>query len=297
MCTIDAEIAPVWDPIRKVFIALMGVRDYIQMLYISKVRNIPFTELLSRSILDMLHPSLGAFLHPDFQPVDAEDTVYQLCLQFIKSDVDYIPVVDPDTGNLVAVLGDLDIIFLLSQISQEFPNLFSFTIEQLVIGHFVDQLTAPASTLMVEVLRVMNDRMLKYVPVLEDGSRKFVGLYQRSNISFITKATESDDAIKGFAEHRIGDVVRAEVITPLIDPSRPGDAAPVVTTGFVPAGSSAGQGASCTFLTCTLKHPLKSVIESMVTMRCCAVTCVDDHGNFLGVISSRDILHYYCHNS
>lgn len=292
---IEAEVAPIWDPIRKVFVALMTTRDYVHMLYVYRARNLPLLELASRSILDMLHPSYKTFCHGDFQPVDAEDTVYQLCLQFLRSDSDFIPVVDPDNGNLVAVLGHLDILYLLAQISQEYPNLFAFTIEELGIGSFRDILTAPPNTTMVEVMRVMDERRLKHIPIVqEDGT--LIGLYRGSNISFITKAAEPDVSISEFAEHRIGDVVNAEVYHPKVD--IPAGTPPAAASSVTSAGSTATAptGMGSTVITCSLKYSLKSVIDAMVTMRCGAVSCIDEHGKFIGVVTARDIVHYYCNS-
>lgn len=293
----DADVAPIWDPVRKVFVALMSVRDYVHMLYVYRARNLPLLELPSRSILDMLHPSYQTFLHSDFQPVDAEDTVYQLCLQFLRSDVDYIPVVDPDNGNLVAVLGQMDILFLLAQISQEHPNLFSFTIEQLAIGSFRDILTAPPHTLLSEVIRVMDERRLKHMPIVrEEGA--LVGLYSGSNISFITKSVEPDLAISNFVEHRIGDVVNSEIINSSVT-SSPASAqqSPLVAAGSLGVSvPSQGTMMGSTVTTCSVQYTLKTVIESMITMRCTAVSCIDAEGKFLGIVTSRDILHYYCHS-
>lgn len=285
---------------RKVFVALMSVRDYVHMLYLTKAHNLPASELPSRSILHMLHPSYQTFLHSDFQPVDAEDTVYQLCLQFLRSNVDYIPVVDPDNGNLVAVLGHLDILFLLSQISQEYPNLFAFSIEELGIGNFRDITTVPVGTKLMDVMRVMDERRLKCVPVVhEDG--KLLGLYKGSSIAFITKSADPDVAIGNFAEHCVGDVVGAELYASM--PA--GSPASAGTLPLLSAGSPlAGVGippnpmgpVGCQATTCTLKYSLKSVIESMIMMRACAISCVDAEGLFLGIVTARDILHYYCHS-
>jgi 5'-AMP-activated protein kinase regulatory gamma subunit len=298
----DAEVASIWDPVRKVFVAMMSVRDYVHMLHVYHARNLPLSELPSQTVLDMLHPSYKTFSHADFQPVDAEDTVYQLCLQFLRSDVDFIPVVDPDNGNLVAVLGHLDILFLLSQISQEYPNLFAFTIGDLGLGSFTDILTAPANTPMIDVLRVMDERRLKVVPIVkEDGS--LVGLYRGSNISFITKAVDPDVAISNFASHHIGDVVNAEILHQPTESSyfaaagTPPAVADPAAGGAGAAASARGMGLGSTVTTCSLSYSLKSVIESMITMRCCEISCVDENAKFLGIVTARDVLHYYCHSS
>jgi CBS domain-containing protein len=258
----------------------MTARDYVRSLHIFRQKGMSFVELASRSIAEVQPPALNVFQHPDFQPVDAEDTVYQLCLQFLRGDAEYIPVVDPDNGNLVAVLGLLDILFLLHQISQDFPNLFSFTLQQLAIGTFEGILTAPSGALLADVLGVMDEKGLAFVPVLEEGTGQLVGLYQRSDIGFMTKAADPDAVISTFGSIKIDAVLKQQSSADL---STPGAQA------IIAAPSQA-------LVTCILKSTLKEILETMMTARSSAISCIDESGKFLGILSIRDIINYYCHN-
>lgn len=277
----EADAAPIWDPVRKAFVGIMTPRDYVRSLHIFRQKGMSFVELATRSIAEVQSPALSVFQHPDFQPVDAEDTVYQLCLQFLRGDADYIPVVDPDNGNLVAVLGLLDILFLLTQISQDFPNLFSFTLQQLAIGSFEGILTSSSSAFLSDVLGVMDEKGLAFVPVLEEGTGHLVGLYQRSDIGFMTKATDPDAVISSFSSLRIDTVLKQQSSADASGVSVP------ATTPSAPLPAS---------VTCTLKSTLKDILETMMAARSSAISCVDDSGKFLGILSVRDIVNYYCHN-
>ena len=77
------------------------------------------------------------FRHADFQAVDAEDSVVQLCLLLLRTGSDYAPVLDPDNGNLVAILGYLDILNLLEKAGNQYPHFFSQTLQELgtLIAH------------------------------------------------------------------------------------------------------------------------------------------------------------------
>jgi CBS domain-containing protein len=291
----EAEVAPLYDSVYRSFIGLVSLRDYIQVINMFHAYKMPISELPVRSIGDILSvaPNVAILQHAEFNPVDAEDTVYQLCLQFIRSGADYIPVVDPDNGNLVAVLGLLDIMFLLSQISQEFQNLFAFSVSELGIGDFEGVLTASSSTLLVDVLRVMDGRGLSYMPVLDESSGQLIGLYRKSNVAFITTAPDSDAIIANFSQIRIGDVVRAELPT-------------TVETSGVPqsspdAGMPGGAGdatlimlSPSTMPSCSLRESLKTAIDLMVSTRSCAVPFLNSEGKFCGILTARDILRYYC---
>lgn len=71
------------------------------------------------------------FRHADFQAVDAEDSVVQLCMLLLRTGSDYAPVLDPDNGNLVAILGYLDILNLLEKAGNQYPQFFSQTLQEL----------------------------------------------------------------------------------------------------------------------------------------------------------------------
>jgi CBS domain-containing protein len=285
----EAEVAPLYDSVYRSFIGLVSLRDYIQVINVFSAYKMPVSELPVRSIGELLTaaPNLSMLQHAEFNPVDAEDTVYQLCLQFIRSGADYVPVVDPDNGNLVAVLGLLDVMFLLSQISQEFQNLFAFSVSELGIGDFEGVLTASSSTLLVDVLRVMDGRGLSYMPVLDEASGQLIGLYRKSNVAFITTAPDSDAIIANFSQIRIGDVVRAEH-----------PVAPDMSPGAAPPGSAGDS--TLTMLSgppvhsCSLRDSLKAVIDLMVAYRSCAVPFLNSEGKFCGILTARDILRYYC---
>lgn len=46
-------------------------------------------------LLDMLSSPVVSFKHEEFNSIDAEDSVYQLCMLMDKLDADFIPVIDP----------------------------------------------------------------------------------------------------------------------------------------------------------------------------------------------------------
>ena len=98
----DTDIAPLWDPDRKTFVAMMTMTDFIQALRIYRNRGIPVTDLASVSIADMLVLShaqwhilninyiliillfrlaspIAPVRHLEFTAIDPEDTAYELC--------------------------------------------------------------------------------------------------------------------------------------------------------------------------------------------------------------------------
>jgi hypothetical protein len=59
--------------------------------------------------------------------------VFQMCAMLLRTENDYVPVVDAESGNLVSILGFLDVVQLLNQASMQYPNLFARSIRD--AGH------------------------------------------------------------------------------------------------------------------------------------------------------------------
>ena len=155
----------------------MTMSDFIQALRIYKNGGISVTDLANRTITDMLHSQIAPLRYQDFESIDAEDSVYQLCRILQSRERDFIPVLDPDDGNLVAILGYLDLVNLLNTAASQFPHLFSSTIEELGVGTY-RVITAPQSALLADVLNILEDRRISSIPVV-DEAEKVVGLYYK----------------------------------------------------------------------------------------------------------------------
>ena len=78
----DADIAPIWDPRTKRFVAMMTSQDFLQALWL-------YSHSTSKSQEDLKYKSIGqmldeaeatsVFKHNQFQTIDAEDSAYQMC--------------------------------------------------------------------------------------------------------------------------------------------------------------------------------------------------------------------------
>ena len=108
----DANVAPIWDPARHTFVAMMTVSDYIRALTtLCNAQNISMLEFQQKSIAEIMDSSVFQLEHPEFSSVDAEDSIQMMCYYFNRTQYDYVPVVNPDDGSLLSVLGYLDIPF------------------------------------------------------------------------------------------------------------------------------------------------------------------------------------------
>lgn len=212
MYFVDAVIAPLWDPERRTFVAMMGLTDYINVLKLYHRQGVPQADLANKTINDMLAPPVRVFKHGDLQTVDAEDTVFQLCGLLHRLGTDYVPVVDPDVGNIVAILGYLDLVHLLHEASRQHPQFFTSTVDQMQIGTLDKVVTAPQSMRLYEAIDLMEASNISGIPVIDEAG-KVVGLYHRSDVSFITQAVDPDVAIQGLHALQVGEALRLQQTT------------------------------------------------------------------------------------
>lgn len=158
----------------------MTIQDYITALRICNLRNINAMELTTKSISDMLLSASYLFKHQGFHAIDAEDSVLQLCLLMFRNQSDYVPVIDPENGNLISILGALDVLHLLDQIAKTNEHIFGVTLAQIGIGTYNINNTndhgnhslylATKQTSINEILDTLDKRNISAAPIVEpDG--------------------------------------------------------------------------------------------------------------------------------
>lgn len=267
-------MAPLWDPDSRQFVGLMTVYDYIQTLRVWRSKTLPTSDLTIRTIHDMLsthYSSIIKFKHNGFQSIDAEDTVVQLCLLLFRTGHEYVPIIDADNGNLVSILGYLDIIHLLDQAAVEYPNLFCMSIQQLRIGTYSDVITASKFVKVCEILDALESKNISSLPII-DESGKVIDIYHKSDVSFIIKASDPDEVIRNLSNYRVEEAI-------------------IMREQLLASGDimSSFQG----LVTCKLSYSLSQVVRAMMIARSTKAVIVDDNARCIGILSVKDIIRYY----
>lgn len=239
---------------------MMTTRDYYQ---IKKRKSQLGVSLQSQSISDILLLEEFAFIQNEFHSIDAEDSVKELSGMLDRLDVEYISVLDSDEGNLVAVLGYMDILHLLAQLAQRYPSAFSTPIESLQLRNNISA-TAPINSTLNEVVDIMYERNISCIPIT-DNNQRVVGFYQYSDTAFISKLSPTSDlsVLSNLDNQIISDILEVQS-TQTNHPN------------YNP--------------TCHGKDSIKSVIEQMVSMRLTKLVYVDQNGICIGIIRAKDIL-------
>lgn len=265
----DAEVAPLWDPNGKVFLGIMTTVDFIEALSEYQRQGLSLFDLSNRTIADMLLMPKDTFVfkHNNFLSLGAEESVYQLYCLLRRLKTEFAPIVDPLEGNLVGVLGYLDILYLLAHSAQQYPIVASVLVQQLTTINISNQVTAPKTACLGDVCKVMHDRQLSAVPIVDEDGR-VIGVYQLSDVSFIAKAPQPDIILSNFSSMNIGDVA----ITRTNDNIQNG----------LPG-----------FCSCMRTSSLKEVVEAMISFRVTRAVCIDEMGRYVAIVDVKDILTYF----
>ena len=260
---VATDVAPLWDTSRQTFTGLMSTRDFLHTLrkYQEEI-DTPIQDFELKSINDIISLEIHNF-GSEFHSVDAEDSVHQLCAVLSRLDADHVPIIDPDNGSLVAILGYMDILHFLIQLGQRFPSFFETTLEAASIGNFRNVVTAPRETHVAAALATIDNRELSCLPIT-DETRRVVGIYQAADASFIQKTTNTEVPIASLATLQLDDVLSQQ---------------------------QASQSVSYSCI-CTLNESIKIVIERMANSRLTQLACVDETGACLGIVRVKDILSF-----
>jgi 5'-AMP-activated protein kinase, regulatory gamma subunit len=249
----------------------MAAGDYIHALRIWRAQKLAGADLASRTIAEMMLSAGVVFQHATFEAVDAEDSVLQMCSLLLRTDNDYVPVVDADNGNLVSILGFLDVVHLLGQAAQQCPALFAKTVKDANIGTFSNIVTAPKTARLCDVLDVIELKNLSGLPVV-DEENKVVNFYFRSDVAFILRAPDTDTVIGNLSSMTVEQSI-------------------VLREQMLQCGDimSAFQG----LVTCRMTDTLSTVLTLMLRGRSCRVVIVNELQQCVGLISIRDIIRFY----
>lgn len=302
----DTDVAPLWDPELRSFVGLMTAQDYINAIRICKNKGINPMEITTKTISDILISAPVFFKNNGFQPIDAEDSLLQLALHFLRTKYDYVPVIDPENGNLISILGPLDILHFFHYIAKLNESLFQVPIENIVnLGTYQNIIVANKNTSINELLELMDYYDLSAIPIVDvpldtppattapisfantDSSNpitspngnsgylyqsRLIGCYHKSDVSFIMRAQDSSQIINNLKNYRVEESLYLKD--------------QLLQSGEIVTNFQA-------LITYKRQDTLTNVFNLMVINRTHRAIIIDDNGFVRGVISFRDILKFF----
>ena len=277
----DTNVAPIWDQERHVLVALMTVSDYIRALRLCNARNVSMLDFQQKSIAEVMDSrEVFQLEHPEFSSLDAEDSVQMVCHYFNRTQYDYVPVVNPDDGSLLSVLGYLDVLHLLDEAAKQHPEFFEVSL--IGMGVHVDTsgvLTAPASTTLKEILGVGDSGNIESrgrsgqtaVPILNpDGT--VLGLYHKTDVAFVVKAGDPESVLTNMNNMTAEDIFKLHSKL-----ENTGE------RGRLAAGLAV----------CSANDSMGTVINIMMRARSAVIVVTNDEQKYAGMTSVREIVSSY----
>jgi len=111
----------------------------------------------------------------------------------------------------------------------------------------------------------MHEHELSALPVVDPATDRLIGVYSRSDITFLTRATDAEDAVANL-DLTLNDVLeqqRTDVTTP--------DA----------------------MHSCSTAHTLQSIFEYFAQLRFNRLFVLDESERLVGVVSAKDLVAYF----
>lgn len=283
----DMQAAPLWDPKGCQFVGILTVTDFIDVLRYYRDTGADVLTLASRSIADIFADEVilnsvlkknpprhyadgesgtGADQHSAFMSVDADATLDKACRLLHDQTMDFLPVMLPSDMRVLATITYTCVLEHLVSNFREQRRLFDDTIYDLGIGTYgEDVVVAYPNQTLHEVLHTLHLHGLSAVPVIDETTKKIRGVYSRSDITFLTKASDAEDAVSNL--NLTLEVLMAQQRTDVTTPDA--------------------------LHTCSTRHTLQSVFEYFAQWKFNRLICVDEEERVVGVVSARDLVAYF----
>ena len=282
------QAAPLWDPKKCQFVGILTVTDFIDVLRYYRQTGSDVNTLAERSIADVLADEdilntmlkknpprryasangegTGTDQHSSFLSVDADANLDRACHLLHDQTMDFLPVMLPSDMRVLATITYTCILEHLVSNFREQRRLFDDTIYDLGIGTYGEEVVVayPHQTLH-EVLHTLHQHGLSAVPVIDSETKKIKGVYSRSDITFLTKASDAEDAVSNL--NLTLDVLMAQQRTDVTTPDA--------------------------LHTCSTRHTLQYVFEYFGQWKFNRLICVDEEERVVGVVSARDLVAYF----
>ncbi|KAL3801809.1 hypothetical protein HJC23_001205 [Cyclotella cryptica] len=285
----DMQAAPLWDPKRCQFVGILTVTDFIDVLRYYRQTGADVVTLATRSIADILADegilstvlrksiprrfavnSAGEYKesdqHSSFLAIDAEATLDRACHLLHDQSLDFLPVMLAPDMRVLATITYTCVLEHLVNNFREQRRLFDDTIYDLGIGTYGEEVVVayPHQSLH-EVLHTLHMHGLSAVPVVDENTKKIRGVYSRSDITFLTKASDAEDAVSNL--NLTMDVLMSQQRTDVTTPDA--------------------------LHTCSTRQTLQSVFEYFAQVKFNRLIVVDDEERVVGVVSARDLVAYF----
>ncbi|XP_031788967.1 uncharacterized protein LOC100678622 isoform X3 [Nasonia vitripennis] len=249
--------APLWDSSQQQFVGMLTITDFIKILQMYYTSPSVTMDELEEHELDTWRKVLKEQVHP-LVSIEPDASLYDAIKTLINNRIHRLPVIDPDTGNVLYILTHKRILRFLFLYIHELPTptFSNKTLEELRIGTFENIETATEDTSIILALKKFVERRVSALPIV-DNDGKLVNIYSKFDV--INLAAEKtynnlDVTLREANEHR--------------------------NEWFEGVQS------------CKLSETLFTVMEKIVRAEVHRLVVVDEEDKVIGIISLSDLLYF-----
>ncbi|XP_057319535.1 dentin sialophosphoprotein isoform X2 [Microplitis mediator] len=197
--------APLWDSAKQQFVGMLTITDFIKIL--QKYYTSPTVTMyqLEEHELNTWRDVLHKEIHP-LVTIGPDASMYDAIKSLIQNRIHRLPVIDPDTDNVLYILTHKRILKFLFLYIQELPrpSYVDKTIEELRIGTYDNIETATEETSIILALKKFVERRVSALPIL-DSEGKLVNIYSKFdviNLAAMKTYDNLDVSLKEATQHR-----------------------------------------------------------------------------------------------
>uniref|UniRef100_A0A1E1WEJ7 CBS domain-containing protein n=1 Tax=Pectinophora gossypiella TaxID=13191 RepID=A0A1E1WEJ7_PECGO len=249
--------APLWDSHRQQFVGMLTITDFIKILQMYYTSPNVAMEELEEHRLETWRQVLKGSVMP-LVSIGPDSSLYDAIRMLIMNRIHRLPVIDPETGNVLYILTHKRILRFLFLYINELPkpSYLQCKLREVRIGTLNDIETATEDTSIIDALRKFVNRRVSALPLI-DAEGRLKDIYAKFDV--INLAAEKtynnlDVSLKKANEHR----------------------------------NEWFEGVQ----KCTLDETLFDVMERIVRAEVHRLVVVDEEDKVIGIISLSDLLMY-----
>ncbi|XP_031345623.1 5'-AMP-activated protein kinase subunit gamma-2 [Photinus pyralis] len=196
--------APLWDSLQQEFVGMLTITDFIKILRMYYTSPNVTMEELEEHKLDTWRQVLKD--HRSLVSIGPDSSLYDAIKTLIHNRIHRLPVIDPDTGNVLYILTHKRILRFLFLYINELPkpSYMNKTLRETRIGTYDDIEIAYEDTSIIVALKKFVERRVSALPLV-DSQGRLVDIYAKFDV--INLAAEKtyndlDVSLKKANEHR-----------------------------------------------------------------------------------------------
>ncbi|XP_034033317.1 5'-AMP-activated protein kinase subunit gamma-1 [Thalassophryne amazonica] len=180
--------APLWDSRLQRFVGMLTITDFINILHCYyRSPMVQMYELENHKIEtwrgDSFQNIYLQYSNPCLISINPEDSLFKAVYSLLKYKIHRLPVIDPESGNVLHILTHKRILKFLHIFGEKVPKpAFIFKqIQELGIGTFRNIATIQQTASLYDALSIFVERRVSALPVVDEEG-KVVALYSRFDV-------------------------------------------------------------------------------------------------------------------